>query len=320
MLAFKETLSSPPASIPTYERLLKPLLEFASDGREHSSDEAVKYVMRRFGIPEQDAKVRLRSGRTTYLRERVSWAITHLVAAGLLKRTKRATFRITHEGLDEVKLMPPDAGWRYLCKYESFRRFNPRCPQSEPSPGAEAASQIEQPATPEEVIEQQIEMLNRDLPDRLLQRIKDLSPEAFERLIIKVISALGYGGDEGEMAEHLGGPGDQGVDGEILEDKLGFERIYLQAKKYDKRRVGVSQVRDFVGALSQKNATKGILITTSRFTKGARRAAEQDRQHRVVLLDGDDLVKLMIEHNIGVRDKLTYTVKDVDEDFFQDLE
>ncbi|BBE42448.1 Mrr restriction system protein [Conexivisphaera calida] len=296
------------------------MLEFASDGKEHSSKEAADYVVRRFGIPERDASARLSSGRTTYLKERVSWAISYLVAAGLLERTGRATFRITREGLSEAKLMPSDAGWRYLCKYESFRRFNPRCPQSTRSSGAEEASQEEQSAAPEEVIEQLIEMRNRELSDRLLQRVKELSPDAFERLIIKVISALGYGGGEDEMARQLGRPGDQGVDGEILEDPLGFDRVYLQAKRYGDEPVRASQVREFLGALSQKNAHKGVLITTSSFTEDARRAAEEDRQHKVVLLDGEDLVKIMTEHNIGVRAKSVYEIKDLDEDFFQDLE
>ncbi len=238
-------MSPAPASIPTYERLLRPLLEFASDGKEHSIKDAVDYVVERFGISEQDVNVMLSSGRTTYLKERVGWAITYLAEAGLLERTGRGSFRITPAGMSEAKLMPPDAGWRYLCKYESFRRFNQHCPQSGQPPGAEA---------------------------------------------------------------------------EYQEGRLGLDKVYLQAKRYRDEPVGAREVREFLGALSQKNASKGILITTSKFTEDALRAANEDRQHKVILLDGEKLVDLMIKYKIGVRVKSVYEVKDVDEDFFQDLE
>ncbi|MGC8773280.1 MAG: restriction endonuclease [Conexivisphaera sp.] len=309
-----------PASIPTFERLFRPLLEFASDGKEHSVKDAVDYVVERFRIPERDVNVMLSSGRTTYLKERVNWAIAYLAAAGLLERTGRGSFRITPAGMSEAKLMPPDAGWRYLCKYESFRRFNSHCPQSGQPPGARAESQEGESRPPEEVVEQLMKMRNRELSDKLLRRIKELSPGAFERLIIRVISALGYGGGEEEMARQLGRTGDQGVDGEILEDRLGFDRVYLQAKRYSDEPVGAREVREFLGALSQRNASKGVLITTSKFTEDARRAANEDRQHKVILLDGEELVDLMTKYKIGVRVKSVYEVKDVDEDFFQDLE
>jgi restriction system protein len=157
--------------------------------------------------------------------------------------------------------------------------------------------------------------LDDALAAELLARIRESDPIFFERLVLKLLVTMGYGGSEEEAAEHLGGGGDEGVDGVISEDKLGRDRIYVQAKRWAGNPVRRPDVQGFVGALEGRGASKGVFITTSRFTTEARTYVEGLRQ-RVILIDGEQLAELMIRHGVGVTTRRVVAVKEVDEDFF----
>jgi restriction system protein len=171
---------------------------------------------------------------------------------------------------------------------------------------------------PDERISDAVQLVNAALTDELLVKIRDRDPIFLEQLVLKVLTALGYGGVNG-AAQHLGRTGDQGLDGVIRQDALGLDRVYVQAKRYSaEHSVGRSEIQEFVGALHGAQADRGVFITTSRFTSEAQTYAE--RVHaRVILIDGQQFAHMMVTHNIGVQIKATYVIKRVDEDFFEGL-
>jgi restriction system protein len=163
--------------------------------------------------------------------------------------------------------------------------------------------------------------LNEALRDALLARVLETSPASFEKLIVDLLLAMGYGGSRVDAGEQLGRTGDGGVDGVIREDRLGLDRVYLQAKRYKPgNSVGSEAVQAFIGALVGRGSQKGVLITTSNFTKGAIEAANQTGGLRLVLIDGEALTRLMIQFNVAVRVARTVEVKRIDLDYFEDIE
>jgi restriction system protein len=159
--------------------------------------------------------------------------------------------------------------------------------------------------------------LELELARDLLSRIVHSKPAFFERLVIKLLTAMGYGGSTANAARALGRSGDGGVDGVIDQDPLGLDRVYVQAKRYGETAIGPSAIRDFFGALDQFKAAKGLFMTTSTFSDTARRTAK-DMSKRMVLIDGDELARLMIQYDVGCRIEETLFIKKVDEEFFEE--
>jgi restriction system protein len=172
-------------------------------------------------------------------------------------------------------------------------------------------------ATPRETIASAVEESNAAVADEVLERVREHDPAFLERLVLDVLTAMGYGGAAGS-AEHLGRSGDKGLDGVIKQDALGLDRIYVQAKRYAAdQTIGRPQIQEFVGALHGAQADRGIFITTSRFSAEAYTYADRVAA-RLILLDGGALSELMVRHNIGVQDRETYVIKRIDEDYFEE--
>ncbi|AKA49676.1 hypothetical protein IX51_11830 [uncultured archaeon] len=299
-------------NFPKFDEFLSPILNSCKDRQEHTLSETIEKMATEFGMSDNQKNALLPSGKRTYIYDRVEWAITYLVQAGLLERTGRSKFRISDAGLTELPVMPKKISHSYLQKFPSFVRFkelrHPKKQNTDDSNGM----------TPDEELEVLFERREDILIQNLLSSISNIKPSDFERLIIDLVLALGYGKNHEEMARVLGKSGDQGVDGEISQDKLGLDKIYLQAKKWDsKSSIGSGQIRDFIGALTIKNALKGIFITTASFSKDAKETALKDNTHKIVLIDGNELASLMIEHGIGVRTVRNYESKEIDEDYFE---
>ncbi|MDG6929834.1 MAG: restriction endonuclease [Nitrososphaerota archaeon] len=299
-------------NFPKFDAFLVPILRQCKDEQEHSLSETIDKIASQFNMTDAQKNALLPSGKRTYLYDRVAWAITYLVQAGLLQRTGRSKFKITTAGLSELNIIPSTISHTYLKKFSSFQEFT-ESKHSKKHYDGDSPSM-----TPDEELETIFKERNNLLAKNLLSRITNIKPSDFERLIIDLVLALGYGKSHEEMARVLGGSGDQGIDGEISQDKLGFDKIYLQAKKWDvKSSIGSREVRDFIGALTIKNAQKGIFISTALFSKDAIETAKMDTTHKIILIDGDQLARLMIEHGIGVRDVRTYDSKEIDEDYFE---
>jgi restriction system protein len=210
----------------------------------------------------------------------------------------------------------------YLTRYPSYRawreasanKHDPAAPRSEPAEAPPEPSSN----TPEELIEATHSALNRQLAADLLERLQEVTPGMFERMMIDMLLAMKYGGGRAEMGRALGRSGDGGIDGLINEDELGLDAVYVQAKRYTaSNSVGEPEIRGFVGALEGHRATKGVFVTTSSFTKSARDYAERV-QKRIILIDGARLANLMVQHGVGVRVRAVYEVKGIDEEFFEE--
>lgn len=299
-------------NIPSYQKMMLPLLKFAKDKKEHSISEAVDQIANKFNLSKEERTEILPSGQKTYLRNRVGWAKTYLQKACLLESTRRGHFKITERGLEVLEQNPSEIDVTFLKQFPEFIEFIARKYGGTLRPESE---ELDTQQTPEEVLESAYQTIQTDLAQELLATAKECSPKFFERLVVKLLVKMGYGGSRKDAGKAIGQTGDEGIDGLIKEDSLGLDVIYIQAKRWTKRPVGSPEIRDFVGALEGRKARKGIFITTSTFTDDARKFASQISA-KVVLIDGNQLAQLMIEHDIGVSSVETYEVKKIDSDYF----
>lgn len=299
--------------IPDYQSIMLPLLKMLGDGEEHSFRDAVAALEGQFSLTEEERKTTLPSGQQPVFHNRVGWAKTYMKKAGLLETPRRGFMRITPRGTEVLSQRPAHIDVKFLEQFEEFRAF--RALRHAP----EAGDVIERPIsgeTPEELLAQAYENLRQNLTAELLDQIKKASPAFFERLVVELLVRMGYGGSYHEAARAVGRSGDEGIDGIINEDRLGLDVIYIQAKRWEAP-VGRPEVQKFAGALQGHRARKGVFITTSTFTKDALEYAARI-ETKIVLIDGQRLADLMIDHNVGVSSVTRYEVKKVDYDFFNE--
>ncbi|MEM9004318.1 MAG: restriction endonuclease, partial [Cyanobacteria bacterium P01_F01_bin.86] len=269
--------------------------------------------------PEQRA-IKLPSGRQAVFDNRVGWASTYLRKAKLLERTRRGYVQITQRGRDILAQNPPAITDQYLSQFEEFNQFQGRTnTEDQDQPPAIETTKFQQ-TTPDEVIRNAYAILEANLRDDLLDKIQQMDPGAFEWLVLRLLHAMGYGGSLKDVEGVPRGP-DGGIDGLIKEDKLGLDAIYIQAKRWQHgNTVGREKIQAFQGALAGIGARKGVFITTSNFTHNAHTYVERLRDSKIILIDGQKLAQLMIEHDIGVSIQETFYLKRIDEDFFTEAE
>jgi len=304
-------------AIPDYQTLMLPLLRLCSDGGEHTIAEAVERLSNEFNLSPEERTQQLRRGQTV-IYSRVYWARTYLNQAGLLDSPKRGTVIITERGMQILSNPPEKITNDFLNQFEEFRDFRKRSRQNtnqkNDTGDLDTSEKVE---TPEETIEAAYRVIRNDLSEKLLMELKKCSPDNFERIVVDVIVAMGYGGTE-DAGQVVGGSGDGGIDGLIKEDRLGLDWVYLQAKRWQGT-VPVKEIRDFAGALSAHHVRKGVFITTSDFTSDAAKFVEK-LDAKVVLINGHKLADLMIDFNVGVTKVSTFEIKKVDSDYFSPLE
>ncbi|MCH7483565.1 MAG: restriction endonuclease [Chloroflexi bacterium] len=293
---------------PKYEQYMKPLLELAADGQDHTARESYEAMAERFHLTDEDRQQVVPSGRQPTYQNRVAWARSYLTKAGLLESPARGVFRLTERGRDTLNENPPEIDSAFLRRFPEFIAFTSTTGQPE-----EASEQTSE-ETPEESLAQSLRSLKATLADELLQLVKSSNPRFFEELVIDLLVAMGYGGSRQDAGQAVGRSGDDGIDGIINEDKLGLDVVYVQAKRWQGS-VGRPQVQAFAGSLDGHRARKGVMITTSHFTPDAREYVDRIEK-RIVLVDGERLSELMIEHDIGVSDVDTYRIKRIDLDYF----
>ena len=299
-------------SIPDYQSCMLPLLKFYSDGQDHTFREAVESLAMNFKLTEQERREMLPSGQQEIFDNRIGWARTYMKKAGLIEAPKRGVNRITPRGLDVLQKKPERIDVNYLAQFKEFQEFRTlRHAKQDEEQEAEANNK-----TPEEALENAYQKIRDDLAADLRKRLKTCSPAFFERLVVEVIVKMGYGGTRLDAGKAIGKSGDGGIDGIIKEDKLGLDAIYIQAKRWENT-VGRPEIQKFVGALTGQRAKKGLFITTSEFS-----AESEDYVSRidakVVLIDGETLAQLMIDHGVGVSTVNTYELKKVDSDYFSE--
>ena len=303
--------------IPKYEEIMLPFLKYLSDGKEHGLSETHNVLAEKFKLTDDELRELLPSGRQPIFRNRVGWARTYLKKAGLISSTKRAHFKISDEGLSLLKEDPNKITSKFLMRYDDFKAFQAiKKDKKDNGSLLQPLLNDNDDKTPEESLDHAYQKLHLELSKELLDIVKSCSPEFFERLVIDLLITMGYGGSRKEAGQAMGRSGDGGIDGIINEDKLGLDVIYLQAKKWDNT-VPVKEIRDFTGALASKKAKKGIFITTSSFPKSVYEFVGQV-EYRIILIDGDRLANLMIEHSIGLSTVNSYHVKTIDSDYFEE--
>jgi len=308
------TAPDPAADVPDYQSLMLPVLRAAAGGEQRIGAVAQR-LADELGLSEAARAALLASGRQTIFANRVHWAKTYLAKAGLVEATKRGHFRLTSRGADVLASNPDRIDNRFLSRFEEFRQFTNRANEVD----AAASQAIDDPAgqTPDEIMRAAHRRIEAALAADLLDRVRAAPPDFFERLIVNLLLAMGYGGTAADAGRALGRSGDDGVDGVIDQDALGLDRVYIQAKRYGaSNTVGPGAIRDFFGSLDRHKAAKGLFVTTSSFTGSARETADY-LSKRIVLIDGEQLTRLMIRHNVGCRIEEILHVKKIDEDFFE---
>lgn len=300
--------------IPDFQTVMLPFLEFASDGEEHTIRDANNHLAHTFDLTDDETKQLIPSGRQPTFYNRVSWAKIYLQQAGLLISPRRACFQITERGRQVLASKPERITIKLL---ETFPEFvESRSPKKDKSKATVKEVDNDDTETPEEKLEEAYLRIRTQLASELLDHIKRGSAHFFENLVVELLVKMGYGGSRREAGQAIGQSGDEGIDGIINEDRLGLDVIYIQAKKWEGT-VGRPEVQKFVGALHGKRARKGVFITTSFFSADAIDYVSRI-DPKVVLIDGRQLAELMIDFGLGVTPTVSYEIKRIDADYFDE--
>lgn len=299
-------------TLPDFQAVMLPVLRLLGDERDHTSQEMLDVVARQFALTDADLAHRLPSGTQTTVSNRVAWARSHMKAAGLLQAPRRGVYRITARGKEALASNPNSIGMPFLMQYPEYVEF--RRPRSVGPDETAGATPTNDNRTPDDLLNEGARQLKAALVLELREQIAAMVPAAFERLVVELLLAMGYGGPQDDSGLVVGRGGDEGIDGVIKQDRLGLETIYVQAKRWQNV-VGRPEIQRFAGALQGQRARKGVFITNSNFTREAHQYAGSI-QTTIVLVDGDQLAELMIDHGIGVTSVKTYEVKRVDSDYF----
>ena len=296
-------------TVPKYHELIRPLLDLVADGRPRNLREASQELAERLSLTDEDLTETLPSGYPRYL-NRVGWAKSDLNKTGLIESCGRGLFRISERGSNALPELPPQLDRKY---FEARELGSWKSVSAPPTSSAGPEARPDETLTPEEQIDETLAELQEALEQEVLTQLRSINPASFERFVVRLLAAVGYG-----VGEVTGRSGDGGIDGVIYEDRLKLDRIYLQAKRWADAPVGGPDIDGFLGALAKHGANRGVFVTTSRFTQDARRAVELPHL-RLVLIDGEELARLAVEHNIGVSVKRKIELKRLDTDFFDDL-
>ena len=306
--------------IPTYEDAMLPLMRVLADGEPRHRRALSDAMADHFNLSSDERAKLLPSGKAPVIRSRTGWALSYLKQAVVVSSPRRGWYALTDRGKKILDANPLRIDSKYLEQFAEFMEFRARSKsdsdgeaQAEGSPVANGSI----PAlAPDEALEEAYGRLRADLEAELLDTVKRVTPEFFERLVIDLLVRMGYGGSREEAARAVGKSGDGGIDGVIDEDRLGLDVIYVQAKRWENS-VGRPEIQKFAGALQGQRAKKGIFITTANFTKEAIEYAQRI-DNRIVLVDGRRLAALMFDADVGVSPRVSYTVKSIDGDYFEE--
>lgn len=309
-------------AVPTYEEMMRPALELLNREGETQFRTMPEQIADAMGISAEDRAQTIGSGQLV-VTNRVGWALTYMVQAGVVVRPRRGYAEITPRGRDLLTETTGPISNGNLVQFEEFQEFRRRSGKRAGNPSVKeqderSATTVEGEAgTPKEIIDATVATVHSALITEVLDRVMQLSPKSFETLVLRVLGAMQYG-TAGKI-ESTTDSGDAGIDGVISQDPLGLDRIYVQAKRYARdRTVGRPAMQAFVGALQGQHADRGVFIATCTFTREA--LAYADRVGvRIVPIDGYELAELMLKHRVGVQTDYVATLLRLDEDFYDSL-
>lgn len=301
--------------IPDYQTLMLPVLKSVADGKEHKFREIADSIAKNFGLTEEELGCRLPSGNQSIFDNRLGWAKTYLKKACLIEYKGKGVLKITERGKQVLKDSPKKIDNKFLKQYDEFNEFQNKVNPKEEKQETETDYKNQ---TPEELIETAFHDFQKSLAEELLDKIRNVSPSFFEKLVVALLVKMGYGGSIKDAGQAIGRTGDEGIDGIIKEDKLGLDVIYIHAKRWKENNViGRPEIQKFVGALAGQGAKKGVFITASSFTKEALDYKPMN-DTKVIRIDGMKLANLMIEYNLGVAQLHCYELKKLYNDYFDE--
>jgi restriction system protein len=275
-------------TIPSTKDILIPYLEMIKDGEAYSASEITEKLVAFFDLSEEQRLMRYEGKSDSMLLTRVRSARYSLKKEGYIEEVNKLTYRITEEGMELLN--------------DSMSEIEGEI------------EELEKVVDPLTIVKEKLDELRNELADTLLKQLRNVHWMKFEDIVVELLTVMGYG--DGEVTQRTN---DEGLDGVIKEDKLGLDNIYVQAKRYGaSNSIGREMVQSFSGALDAKGARKGVFITTSHFTEGAKQYASRLESKKIILIDGIELSKLMIANDVGVHIKETFVVKDIDYDYFKD--
>lgn len=300
--------------IPKYNEMYRELLEVLRRKSEFSKKELQEIMAEELKLSNEDKNLRYDSGIKIYV-NRIDWACVYLKKAGLIESVKRGIIKITDKGVNLLNSNP------LKIDNELIFKENKEVEKLNEEQKIEKNKTLEENQTPEAIFEKSFKEINRVLEEEILDEVFRQNPDFFEHLVVKLLQKIGYGSFVSDSGVVTKRSNDEGIDGIIKQDKLGFDTIYIQAKKWDRETtVSRPEIQKFVGALGGKGASKGLFITTAKFSEGAIRYSQEQHIAKVVLIDGRELAKLMIEYNVGVSVESTYEIKRIDSDFFENID
>lgn len=301
-------------SVPGFQHFMLPFLQVLSDSKTRHMNEINELIIQQTGLTAEQCSILLPSKADTLVRNRIGWVRTYLFKGGLITQVTRGNYHISQLGLQAIKENPSGINIKYLRTQPAFQEWGNSFSNDKGNSDVDSVS-LEAVKTPQELLETSYQIITNSVAEELLDRIKQSSPAFFERLVVDVLMAMGYGGFDSSNGQVTQYSGDGGIDGIIKMDKLGLDTIYIQAKRWENS-VPVSAVRDFAGSLLSKKARKGVFITTSYFPKSAYEYV-QSIDPTIILIDGEQLTKMMIEYNVAVSRNKVYEIKRIDNDYFE---
>lgn len=307
-------------SVPEFKYFYLSSLEFFKDGEIHTKKEISELNADYFKLSGEDKEEKTGKGTALKYKDRTNWAIDHMFHAGLLKKEGRGNYLITDEGKKILEEKLDCIDHNFLLQYESYEKYRNKNKNGQNEIDNHIENKpheletIEEKLSPTERLEGAYDEINTELSEELYDMIINNSPRFFEKLVVKLLIKMGYGLNE-EYGEVTPYAKDGGIDGIIFEDELGLSQIHIQAKQHTNP-IGQKDMKEFAYTL-EHGIQKGVMITTSSFTKGAIEISEES-DAQIVLIDGKRLTQLMIKHDVGVFTEYTYSIKKIDSDFFEE--
>ena len=300
--------------IPDFQSAMLPILSKMKDEKIYDSTMIRNIVVEHFGITGEEKQVKTPNGKQLLYYNRIAWSISYLRTGGLIESPERGKYKISELGKKVLSNPPEKITIRFLKDLNSDKNLFEREKKEKTE---EEQIEFDDEKTPDELIEEGHKRINQELSKILLQNIENASPYKFEEIVVELLIKMGYGDSDFNNGEVTSKSGDEGIDGIIKEDKLGLDKIYVQAKRWKKEtKIGRPEIQKFVGALDGQRAKKGIFITTASFSQEALNYANNTSNATVILIDGQKLTDLMIEYEAGVTVKETIKICKIDTDFF----
>lgn len=302
--------------IPDFQSIMLPIMNIIFDKKEHAFRDVINELIQKYNLSDEEKKVLLPSGKQPVFENRVGWAKTHLKKAGLLANPRRGYIQITERGLSLLENKPNKIDVKALKQFAEYNEFIGRTIVDDNNVDIINVAETQ---TPEERMDSAFQDIKKALAEEILEKIYNVSPSFFEKIVVELLVKMGYGGSVKDAGKAIGKANDEGIDGTIKEDRLGLDVIYIQAKRWKKGNVvGRPELQKFVGALAGQGAKKGIFITTSTFTKEALEYTPKN-ETKIILIDGIQLSELLIEQNVGVSTQETYEIKKINNDYFEEV-